>query len=816
MVYRAYLDGTQFFASNSMDASQGICEARVKQEVNKASAFNFTMLPSCSIYNSINRYTSVITVKRDDEIIFKGRVIDISDSLELKRSVSCEGALAYLLDSVLPPQRTTTTTPPVITTYSNSEYRNTYYTEVEERTYEEPAQTTTYPTEETPREHFNRIIASHNGQVEEEKQFTIGTIDVEDIDTNELYDDASFRDSSAAITGDLLDFHGGYLMVTYDANGVQYINWRKQAVGSSTQPIWLGTNLVSIDKKLDVDNLFTVLIPIGKDSLNISSVQQDEAITMEVTEGIQRFGRIVKVVNFSEIDDAETLMTYGQKYIDRFYKPDKVSFTIRAVDLHLLTDQFDAFGIATNITIRSEPHGINGAYMCISMENDLLSPDNDTYTIGDPEETLTELYNSQKAAAESKAASNESYSSVASSNAYASAHACTFNKNGFSQQVYDDFSLKAETAAISAHLLDIDADIITIDADIININNGFIQLRSDIDDELTLYVLRADFADLFAQEAVVINASGGQWSTYSLSAAVITAADSVSSPNGSISGGQGLFDSLTINYNDFMDHYHTVAFDNGQFTLGSVTWTAPGPFDIADTAWFRSQISAAKAEVVISPSDITLDDTDYLGGTNRTLRVYIDAVCSDFASGGTYSDDASGYVDVSCIAAYNEGAAVSYQAAFDAGKMEGWRTACQLSGINGSAVTYPRDASTYGSIITKVASISGYTPSSFTASSYTPSSYTASDLVPSTFSYDPMSSYTPSSVGTSIIAYVKYGENNYRYSGPAYPVETYRPSTYTQEYVTYTTESYTASSYTAESYTAETYTPEVQGTIVFT
>ena len=50
-----------------------------------------------------------------------------------------------------------------------------------------------------------------------------------------------------------------------------------------------------------------------------------------------------------------------------------------------------------------------------------------------------------------------------------------------------------------------------------------------------------------------------------------------------------------ITYADF-PHYHTVSFDNatGQITIGGVTATAPGPFDLTRTTWYQNQISAAE------------------------------------------------------------------------------------------------------------------------------------------------------------------------------------------------------------------------------
>ena len=43
-----------------------------------------------------------------------------------------------------------------------------------------------------------------------------------------------------------------------------------------------------------------------------------------------------------------------------------------------------------------------------------------------------------------------------------------------------------------------------------------------------------------------------------------------------------------------LEHYHTVSFSGGQFTIGGTTGTAPGPFDVTATTWYKNQIAAAK------------------------------------------------------------------------------------------------------------------------------------------------------------------------------------------------------------------------------
>lgn len=581
MVYTAYVDGELFFTSSNTDISQGIGQAKLKRELNKSSAFDFVIYPVSSFYDSFQRYKSIVEVKRDGETLFRGRVTDVNDSMDFQRKVSCEGALAFLLDTQIGPQRSVRVTPPVITTYSNEAYKNTYYTETETRQYEEPGSVETYPTVETPRQHFQRIIASHNGQIEAEKQFTIGTINVQGIDTNENYDDASYRDSKSAIDGDLLTYHGGYLTVTY-GDGVQYINWLAGSDTLSSQEIIIGENFVNFDKRLNIDELFTVLIPIGKNDLTISSVQSGGAITIEIADGIQRFGRIVKVVNFSDIDNAAELKSYGEKYIQKFYKPDKVSFSIKAVDLHALNPNIEPLDCGNNIAVRSPAHGLNNSYLCLTVENDLLNFSNDSYEIGDPEETLSELYNRQQNSSKSATSAAASTASAANSNSGYSSHACKFNKEGFKDQVYDDFSLKAKTMTIEADIINIKANEITVNAKLISINNDLVRIDGEIVNIKDLYVAKADIDELMASYlstgTITVYKIEGETCEFSSVGADTVAADSV-----------------IANYIAMESHSHSVGFSNGVLTIGAPQ-DAQGSFNVAATQWYADQIAAAKLD----------------------------------------------------------------------------------------------------------------------------------------------------------------------------------------------------------------------------
>lgn len=92
----------------------------------------------------------------------------------------------------------------------------------------------------------------------------------------------------------------------------------------------------------------------------------------------------------------------------------------------------------------------------------------------------------------------------------------------------------------------------------------------------------ADFLSaktLQATESFFFKGDAARWGTISL---------------GSIASATVMMHSIE---NKDFDHYHTVTFSDGKFTLGKATDTAPGPFDVTATTWYSNQIVAAKNSI---------------------------------------------------------------------------------------------------------------------------------------------------------------------------------------------------------------------------
>lgn len=348
MNYKLYVDGELFFANDWNEKEYRLVSPKIKLELNKAGSVEFTILPTHPFYNAFSQMKSIITAYRDDRLIFDGRVLSDDTDNYKQRRVYCEGALAYLVDSVLPPCKGT----------------------------------------RTAEEHYRLIINAHNEQVEPEKQFSLGIVSIDQKNESQIFGEDSYREDFSSIETDLLDAYGGYLRIRY-ADNTRYLDYVKSYDSANSQKIMFGSNLLDLTNKRSGEDLFTVLLPIGKDKLTIegagsSSKYAHNGRYLENPEAIAQYGRIIKLIDFGNVEDPNTLLNKAEKYMSDNYKGIPPELTIKAFDLHTFYPTIEPFNLGDDIVIESEPHGISRTLMCTAVELDLTSPDKDQYTLTDP------------------------------------------------------------------------------------------------------------------------------------------------------------------------------------------------------------------------------------------------------------------------------------------------------------------------------------------------------------------------------------------------------------------------------------------------
>lgn len=357
-MYKIYADSTLIYDSTVEDYKIG--KGEISLEIEKAGSFVFSMYPENPYYDGIVKMKTIITVYRDDEIIFRGRALKTEDGFYNDRVVTCEGELGFLLDSIIRP----------------------------------------YTFSGTPRALFTKFIEEHNAQVDEDKQFIVGDVTVVDNNDYIARSNINYQDPWTNIKDHLIgDTLGGYLFVTHNSEGKAVINYYGDFPDRASQAIEFGENLKNYTKIANAEDIATVLIPLGAKLKDNDGNDTDERLTIasvnngndyiEDAAGIALYGRIVKSQIWEDVTLASRLLTKGTQRLNELINQN-ITIDLTAIDLHLLDRSIESFHYGEYIPIVSAPHALNVVMLCKKQTINLLRPDNDSLSLGYTYATFTE------------------------------------------------------------------------------------------------------------------------------------------------------------------------------------------------------------------------------------------------------------------------------------------------------------------------------------------------------------------------------------------------------------------------------------------
>ena len=348
-MYTIYSDGKLVYAPHLSDAGCGVFTPQLTVELNKAGSLAFVMPPDNVMYDSINKLSSIITVKQDDNELFRGRVLNDEKDFYNQKKNYCEGELAFLIDSIQRPY-----------TYTG-----------------------------TVANLFRKFISNHNSRVEDTKKFTVGTISVTNSDKEITVEGEGYCTTMDAITDKLLEVYGGYL-VTRGSGNTRYIDWVETSGDNSSQSIEFGYNLLDVTEYISGEDLFTVLVPIGKRQtndngdftgyVNISSVNNGKDYIENAT-AVSLFGRIETSESWSEVEDPSELKTLGEAYLSKCIEL-AVTLTVKAIDLNLLDVNYERIRLGDWVRVVSPPHNLDKWFQCTKIVYDLIDPEKTEYVFG--------------------------------------------------------------------------------------------------------------------------------------------------------------------------------------------------------------------------------------------------------------------------------------------------------------------------------------------------------------------------------------------------------------------------------------------------
>lgn len=360
-MYSVYGDGICIYNDLYLSGAVNALTPKLNLSDNSAGSLEITLPVGNAGYEKLERLSSEIIVKRDKEEIWAGRIISEKANFQNSRVLTCEGEFAYFNDTTQPPSE---------------------YNEIDVYSF------------------ILALINEHNSKVEENKQFEIGSITVQETISRVTDNETTME----AFKDHLIDKLGGHMRVrrVYDEDGKlhKYVDYLKDYPNTNGQTIRFGENLLDFTRNWDMSEYATVLMPRGAKLdespiesvdayLDVSSVNGGSRyVTNE--EGIKRFGWIELVVDFEDITEPEELLQKAKEYLED-EQFDDVVIDVSAVDLRYLSKDTLPINLLDNVRCISRPHGMDRIFPVTELSIQLDNPANSTYTLGDTskESTLT-------------------------------------------------------------------------------------------------------------------------------------------------------------------------------------------------------------------------------------------------------------------------------------------------------------------------------------------------------------------------------------------------------------------------------------------
>ena len=359
MMYTVYCDDFLLYDPRMEELT--ILSPSLSLELNKTGSFSFSIYPDHPYYSQIEQLKSIIQVKKDGSTLFRGRVITDKTGWYNQRDITCEGELAFLLDSRVRP----------------------------------------FAFTGGPAELFAELLSQHNAVMENEpeKQFKLGSVTVTDPNDYINRSNTTYETTWDVLNTRLLDTLGGYLRVRHESDGV-YLDYLAELDEMTTQPVEFGENLLSYAKSLSADEIITALIPLGAKLTNEEGQQTDERLTIADVNGgvdyvydqdaVDQYGLIFGTETWDDVTEAGNLLVKAQARLLELVKL-TASIDLSAVDLSQMDVSYDDFRLGQYVFVTSKPHGLEREkYLITKLSLKLLEPAQNTLTLGKAYSTFTD------------------------------------------------------------------------------------------------------------------------------------------------------------------------------------------------------------------------------------------------------------------------------------------------------------------------------------------------------------------------------------------------------------------------------------------
>lgn len=349
-----------------------IRDPKVRLAVDQAGGMSFSLQPDHPYLDKLRRMNGVVELLDDATPIYRGRITRDTVDLYGTHTVETEGLMTCLNDSVIRPFA----------------YPDDF---AEDAEYQEAA-----ASGNVVDYLFRWFLTQHNAQVSAEQQIKPGTCTVTDPNNYITRSSSDYQTTMEAVKSKLFGSSlGGHLLIRYEADG-NYLDYYADLPLTNTQQVEYAANLLDIVSERDGTEIYTSILPVGKDGLTIADIADGDltddlvkdGLTVYSRSGVAAYGRINRYVHWDDVTVVANLLAKAKASVSSAGLATQESITVQAVDLGW-QDSVQHFRVGRMTLLVSTPHGYNAAYALMELQPDILSPGNTRITLGATRQTYT-------------------------------------------------------------------------------------------------------------------------------------------------------------------------------------------------------------------------------------------------------------------------------------------------------------------------------------------------------------------------------------------------------------------------------------------
>ncbi len=345
--------------------------------VGEAGSLDFIIDPDHPYAGELTRLTGVMELRADGVPIYKGRIISDTQAFDLSRSITTEGLMACLNDSIIPPF-----------TFPDDFLEDAAYAAAAE-------------SGNVIEFFLGWLLDTHNSQVGPAQQLKLGTVTVADPNNYIVRASSEYLTGMEALRQKVTTLLGGYLVADY-SGPVTTIHYYADLPLTNTQTVEFGENLLDLTTLVDAAETYTAILPVGAEGLTLDGLPDGELTPGFVKSGLiiysedleAQYGgcRIVRKASWDDVTLASNLQTKALAQLSSEGVMLNRTISVKAADL-AGTDgaNFSRFTVGRYVQLQSTPHGFSAAYPLTELNPDILNPANTNITLGATIKTASDI-----------------------------------------------------------------------------------------------------------------------------------------------------------------------------------------------------------------------------------------------------------------------------------------------------------------------------------------------------------------------------------------------------------------------------------------